>query len=447
MRYTGRVERIEPKTPSGFRDLLPADAAARQALMERIAAVFARYAYVPIDTPALERLEVLTGGDEGFSKQLYRARITEDDEPLGLRFDLTVPLARYVAAHADKLVFPFKRWHMGNVWRGEHAQAGRYRQFVQCDADIVGSAEIAADAEIIALVYAVFAELGLADKVSLRISDRRIMGGLPEFLGFPPERLPAVLRAVDKQDKQGWEAVAAELTDKCGLDAQQTDGIQELLALKMPDAAELLSAADEYLKFTPQSHTGIEALRQLTQHLDALEVPRTAWAVDLSIARGLGYYTGMVFETSLAGAPQYGSVCSGGRYDGLVERFSPLKLSGVGMSVGLDRLFSALGELGLASGTAPVASLAVLTFEPAAHEACLTLAARARAQGIATELYLGHEDTLKGQLAWAVKRGFPYVAIMGEREHARGVVQLKDMVKRTQEELSVGEVATKLAMR
>lgn len=442
--YTAAMDRIDPRTPSGFRDSLPADAAMRQRMTNRIAAVFERFGFAPIDTPALERPEVLTGGDEGFSKNIYRARITDDDEPLALRFDLTVPLARFVAAHSQDLQFPFLRYHIGKVWRGEHAQAGRYREFVQCDVDIVGAKSILADAQIVAVMYAAFSELGLSDRVRIRISNRKVLNGLADFLQFDAERTPQVLRAIDKLDKQGWDAVAKELSDKIGLDAQQIDAIQEFLALKAETPEAILDQASALLKFGVQSEQGIGELRELIGHLDALRIPRSAWELDLAVARGLGYYTGTVFETTLLALPQYGSVCSGGRYDNLVSRFSPMELSGVGTSIGIDRLIAALDELGLLDREVAPARVAVLDFEPTARAAVVGIAADLRASGISAALYLGHEETLKGQLTWAVKGGFPFVVIMGASECERGVVQLKDMAARTQTEVPVAELTERM---
>jgi histidyl-tRNA synthetase len=437
------MERIDPQPASGFRDYLPADTAARQAMMDRIAAVFERFGFSTIDTPSLERMEVLTGGDPEFKKYIYQARITDDDAPLGLRFDLTVPLARYVAAHADKLQMPFARYHIGKAWRGEHAQAGRYREFAQCDADIVGSRSMLADAQTIALVHALFAELGLADNIRIRISNRKLVNGLAEFLQFDTERTPMVLRAIDKLDKQAWTGVAAELRDKVGLDDQQVDAIQEFLDLKADTPEGLLDQVHTMLQFA-SAHPGVEELRELTRHLDSMKVPRSAWELNLSLVRGQGYYSGTVFETTLANAPQFGSVCSGGRYDDLVSRFAPMELPGVGLSVGIDRLFTALDELGLVPSAPGGATIAVLNFEPLAERAALTLATDLRGAGISTALYLGADDSLKGQLAWAVKSGFPYVAIMGAQENEKGVVQLKDMRARTQEEVPLAEVAKRL---
>jgi histidyl-tRNA synthetase len=437
-------DRIDSRAPSGFRDYLPADTMARQAMMDRIKTVFEQFVFLPIDTPALEREEVLTGGDAGFSKQLYRARITDDDEPLALRFDLTVPLARYVSAHADDLQFPFLRYHIGNVWRGEHAQAGRFRQFIQADADIVGATSITADAQVLALATETLDALGLDSAYTLRFSNRKVLEGLVTFLGLDAAQTPAVLRAIDKLDKHGWATVARELADKVGLDAQQIDGIQEFLALKGDTPEQLLDAAEAMLKFSDTAAEGVSQLRETVRHLDAMDVPRATWTLDLSIARGLGYYTGTVFETTLNALPQYGSICSGGRYDALVSRFSPLQLSGVGMSIGLDRLFAALDELGLVRTPTTTAKVAVLDFEPSAHDRVLSLAAELRRMGISAALYLGGDNSLKAQLAWAVKAGYPFVVLMGASELERGVVQLKNMQERTQDEVLVGQVAERL---
>jgi len=436
--------RIDPTNPSGFRDSLPADAAMRQAMMTRIAGVFERFGFAPIDTPALERPEVLTGGDEQFNKNIYRARITEDDEPLALRFDLTVPLARFVAAHADDLQFPFLRYHIGKVWRGEHPQTGRYREFIQCDVDIVGGNSILADAQIIAVMYAVFSELGLSDRVRIRISNRKVLNGLADFLQFDAQRTPQVLRAIDKLDQQNWDVVAKELSDKVGLDAQQIDAIQEFLALKAETPEALLNQASALLKFGTQSEQGINELRELIASLDSLRIPRSAWELDLAVARGLGYYTGTVFETTLLALPQYGSVCSGGRYDDLVSHFSPMQLSGVGTSIGIDRLIAALDELGLSQRNVAPARVAVLNFDASCRDSVLGLTTTLRDAGIATVLYLGNDDNLKGQLAWAVKGEFPFVIIMGTNELARGVVQLKDMSARTQSEVPLAELSDRL---
>jgi histidyl-tRNA synthetase len=437
------MERIDPQPSSGFRDYLPSDAAARQQIMDRVASVFERFGFAPIDTPALERLEVLTGGDPEFKKYLYQARITEEDQPLGLRFDLTVPLARYVAAHADKLQMPFARYHIGKCWRGEHAQAGRYREFIQCDADSIGTSSITADAQIIAMVYAVFSELGLAESIRIRISNRKLINGFAEFLQFDPAKTPAVLRAIDKLDKQPWERVANELRDGAGLDHQQVDAIQEFLDLKSDTPEGLLDQVHAMLQFA-SAHPGIDELRQLITNLDAFEIPRSAWNLDLSLVRGQGYYSGMVFETLLLNAQHYGSIASGGRYDDLVSRFAPMQLPGVGMSIGMDRLFAALDELGSIRAAPFTTKVAILNFDPACQEDVLAVATELRRADIPTALYVGSDYSLKSQLAWAVKSTIPYVVLMGAQEKERGVVQLKDMLARTQEEVPLAALVDRI---
>lgn len=438
------MSKIDPQPSSGFRDYLPADALARQAMFDRMRHIFEMYGFAPIDTPALERLDVLTGGDEHFSKQLYRARITDEDEPLGLRFDLTVPLARFVAAHAGEIQLPFMRYHIGKVWRGEHAQAGRYREFVQCDADIIGSKGVLADAQVIAVAYTLFKGLNLESSILIRVSNRKLLNGLAEFLQFDSAQTPAVLRAIDKLDKHEWTVVASELRDKVGLDDQQIDGIQEFLEIESSTAEGLLEQADTMLRFAEGSHPAITELRELVTHLDALQVPRSAWELDFSIARGLGYYTGTVFETSLNNAPQYGSVCSGGRYDDLVSRFAPMQLSGVGLSIGADRLFAALDELGAVDRQPTTTKVLLLNFDPTCQPDILALAAQLRQDSVRTLVYAGQEDSLKGQLAWAVKSQIPYVVIMGTQEKEKGVVQLKDMNAREQREIKVSDLAATL---
>jgi histidyl-tRNA synthetase len=267
---------------------------------------------------------------------------------------------------------------------------------------------------------------------------------LADFLQFETAKTPLVLRAIDKIDKLGWDPAAKELADKVGLDAQQVDAIQEFLKLKADTPEALLAQVHTMLQFGAVSHPGIEELKELIANLDALQVPRSAWELDLSIARGLGYYTGTVFETTFNPLPQYGSVCSGGRYDDLVARFAPMELSGVGMSVGIDRLFAALDEMGMLQRVAAPAKVAVLDFDASCRDAVLGVVTDLRTAGVATALYLGSDENLKSQLSWAVKGGFPYVVIMGPAEKERGVVQLKDMSARTQSEVPLTELARAL---
>lgn len=430
---------IDPSPASGFRDYLPDDAVTRLRFIEQLRASFARSGFAPIETPALERLPVLTGGDEQFAKQIYRARITDTDDPMGLRFDLTVPLARFVAAHANDLALPFRRYHIGPVWRGEHAQAGRYREFLQCDIDIIGTKSSSADADIIATLHGTLNDLG-AGAHTFHINNRKVLNGLAGFAQFDERNTPAVLRTIDKLDKIGWDGVRGDLVRECGLDEIQADTLKAFLDIREGANTDKLAAARELLKFSPQAVEGLDEIAAVLAHAEALGVPPEKLIVDFTIARGLGYYTGTVVETFLDQLPQIGSVASGGRYDDLVSRFAPFQVSAVGASIGFDRLYAALDELKLLQRSSSRARVAVLNFEPAATFACEQAVAGLRAQGVSAELYVGNEDTLKGQLSWAVKGQVPIVIIIGKDEVERGVAQVKDMAARSQEEIPLAEL-------
>lgn len=436
------MERLDPQPASGFRDFLPADAAARQRMSDTIAASCERFGYVSIDTPALERLEVLVD-EENMSKQVYRARLSDDDEDMGLRFDLTVPLARFVAAHAEQLGMPFRRYHIGKVWRGEHPQAGRYREFVQADADIVGAKDVAADAEIIALMYEVLRDLGASD-VTFRIGHRKVLDGLMVFAELDSSKTAPVLRSVDKLEKIGWKGVQKELKDKDKLSEQSVDSIRAFLDASRGPTDDVLTNVRKLLEFSPGAHEGIDELERMIGYMDALHVPRERWELDLSIARGLGYYTGPVFETRLNALPALGSVCSGGRYDSLVSRFAPMELAGTGGSLGIDRLFAGLDQLERIDRQRSGAQVAVLNFYEPAALAALNLVSRIRNEGMSALVYLGSEETLKGQLSWAVKHDVPFVVIIGQQELEKGVCQIKDLNQRSQVEAAFSDAPGEL---
>ena len=434
--------RIDPQTASGFRDFLPLEATARQHMSEMLAVMFARFGFMSIDTPSLERLEVIA--EEGnMDKQIYRARLTEDDDDMGLRFDLTVPLARFIAAHADKLPMPFRRYHIGKVWRGEHAQAGRYREFVQADADIVGAKDVAADAEIIALMYEALSSVG-ASNITFRIGNRKILNGLVQFAELKPTKTAGVLRAVDKLEKIGWEGVAKELSSKDKLSEGAVDSIRAFLEASRGSTEDVLVNVRRLLEFSGPAHEGVDELERMIGYLDAMHVPRERWELDLSIARGLGYYTGPVFETRLNALPELGSICSGGRYDALISRFAPMEMSATGASIGLDRLFTGLDKLDLIDRPHVGAQVAVLNFYEPARAAALNVVSRIRSAGVSAQPYLGNEETLKGQLSWSVKHGIAFVVIIGQRELEKGVCQLKNLSERSQEEIPLNEVPSEL---
>jgi histidyl-tRNA synthetase len=400
-------DKVKPDLGGGFRDYLPEDQIVRQNMLDTIKRVFERFGFAPLETPGLERVEVLTGGDPEFNKQIFRARLADEEENLALRFDLTVPLARVVAANSDKLVFPFKRYQTGKVWRGESPQKGRYREFTQCDIDIIGSPSVMADAEVVAVAYETLAALGLEEFV-IKVNNRKLLAD------FSPE----VLRSIDKLGKIGWEGIEKELP------AGQVEKVKD------------------FIKTTKTN----DELDDLLQNLKALGVPEEKIVVDNTIVRGLGYYTGTVFEVVFTSPDleSYGSIFSGGRYDNLVERFSPMKIPAIGASLGFDRLFAALDELGMLPRQKTAAKVLVLNFDDSCQVAVQKVTTELRRSDIPTELYLGQENTFKGQLAYAVKKEYPVVIIIGPDEKARGAVTVKNMSARVQTEAALDEVISKV---
>jgi histidyl-tRNA synthetase len=426
---------INPELPSGFRDYLPENMMVRQAMCDKIKTVFERFGFLPLDTPGIERKEVLTGGDENFSKQIFNVNLHEEKDDFALRFDLTVPLARVVSLYSEELPKPFKRYQVGNVWRGERAQAGRFKEFMQFDADIVGSSRLIADAEIIALMYETMNSLGLKNFL-IKINNRKILNGLADFVGYEKKSNADVLRIIDKMDKIGWEGVEKELTDSVKLDKEQTKKLKEFLDLRAESSEKILTEASGLIKKSDEATEGIKELEEIIADLKALGVPEKYYRVDLSVARGLGYYTGPVFETILTDLPGIGSVMSGGRYDDLVSRFSVQNIPSVGASVGLDRLFAAMEKLGMIKKKKTLVKAVVLNFDKEAEDYCLKIVAELRKSEIDSEIYLGKEINLKGQLAYALTQEIPVVLIAGEKEKKTQTVQIKDVVKRTQEEIA-----------
>jgi len=429
---------IKPNLASGFRDYLPRDAAAREWMVETIKGVFKRFGFAPLETPGVEREEILTGGDENFKKQIFKLNLAGQEEKTALRFDLTVPLARVVAGYPNEIAKPFKRYQAGNVWRGERAQAGRYREFMQFDADIVGASAVAADAEFISLIYEVFSALGL-EKFTIRVNNRKILNALPDYAGFPKGKAEEVLRIMDKLDKIGWKSVEAELVSGPKLKKESIARIREFLDIKGTNG-EILGRVIEVFEKAGASREGADELARLRANIGALGVPDANWKLDLSVARGLGYYTGMVFEVSLADCPEIGTVSAGGRYDNLVSRFGSAEIPATGGSIGVDRLFVALKKLNLFPDFSSNADALILNFDSDSEMVCEALATDLRRGGIAAELYLGQEKSLKGQLAYAAKGNYPFVLIIGSEEREKEKVQVKDMKERTQEAVERDEI-------
>ena len=437
---------IEPKLPGGFKDYLPEDMIPRQKMLDTIRDVFERFGFSPLDTSGIEKTDVLTGGDQNFKKQIYGVISQGGDEnELSLRFDLTVPLARVMAANASVLKKPFKRYEMGKVWRGERQQAGRYREFTQCDADIVGSEKRSSDAEIIALMAETMKQLGFS-KFVIRINNRKILNGLSEYAGFEAWKTEPVLRALDKLDKQKWGDVAAELADKKGayLSTEQIEAVRKFVELKGSTTNSLFEKAEKLLGENTSALEGIKELKDIVQYLKLLDVPEDVWVIDFSVARGLGYYTGTIFETILTDLPQIGSVFSGGRYDNLIERFGSASIPAVGTSVGVDRLFAAMEQLNLVQKTRTIAQVLFLNFDEVGEKDVIKNCVLLREAGINAEYYLGNEENLKGQLAYAVAMEIPIVIIIGATESGKGVALVKDMNARTQEEVKQKDLVRKV---
>src|ERR1035437_6329872 len=420
---------INPELPGGFRDYLPEDMIVRQAMCDKIRSVFERFGFLPLDTPGIEKTEVLTGGDANFRMHMFNVSLNGEDEDLALRFDLTVPLARVMSQYSEQLQKPFKRYQVGKCWRGERSQAGRFKEFMQFDADIVGSARISADAEIVALMYEVMTSMGLKDLI-IKINNRKILNGLSDFVGYEKDLNTNVLRIMDKMDKIGWSGVEKELVEAIKLNKEQLKKIKEFL-----DIGSDFKKAYELMEGSTEAKEGLDELKEMIDNIKSLGVPEKYYKIDFSVARGLGYYTGPVFETLLTDLPGIGSVMSGGRYDDLVTRFSAQNLPAVGTSVGVDRLFVAMEKLGLIKKSKTLVKAVVLNFDKGAEDYCQKIVAELRKNGIASEIYLGKEENIKGQLAYALTQEIPVVLIAGEKEKEAKTVQIKNIITRTQTEV------------
>jgi histidyl-tRNA synthetase len=344
-----------------------------------------------------------------------------------------------VAAYPNGIAKPFKRYETGKVWRGERPQAGRFREFVQFDADIVGSKSAMADAEIVSLMYETMAALGFTNFL-VRVNNRKVLNGLAAYAGFSEENNAAVLRAIDKFDKIAWEGVREELLrapgDRndpgVGLTGDQADAIKRFIDIRGGSPEETLNAVGKLMENSPMAQEGIRELREIMVSAEALGIPADKWTIDLSVARGLGYYTGPVFETVLTDLQSIGSVFSGGRYDDLVSRFGSMTVPATGASVGVDRLFAAMEKLGIVPAETTVTKVMILNFESGCRDLVQRAASQLRRAGIPTEIYLGQEATLKAQLSFAVKQNIPFVVIIGGEEKKAGTAVVKDLRKRDQ---------------
>ena len=432
------MEKIRPHTLSGFMELLPAPQLQMEAVMQVLRETYALYGFTPLDTPAIEAADVLLakGGGET-EKQIYRFQ--KGDGDLALRFDLTVPLAKYVALHYNELTFPFRRYQIGKVYRGERAQRGRFREFYQADIDVIGDGRlsVANEAEIPSVIYRTFSRLGLK-RFQIRVNNRKILNGFYAMLGLG-EKAGDIMRAVDKLDKIGPEKLKAILLDDCGLTDAQADEILSFITIRGTNA-EVLSALEGYRGRNETLDLGLDELRAVTQYLSAFGVPEENFAVDLTIARGLDYYTGTVYETTLLDHPEIGSVCSGGRYDNLAEYYTDRQLPGVGISIGLTRLFYVLNEQNmLAAGHDSPADVLIVPMTDDLGPA-VRLATGLREAGVRAQLYTENRK-FKQKIQYADKLHIPFVAFLGEDEIAAGTVSVKRLATAEQQTLPPEDAA------
>jgi histidyl-tRNA synthetase len=416
-------QRITPRTLKGFRDYPPEAMIPRERLIDVARRVYRSYGFSPIDTPALEYLEILAGkGSEETDKQLYKFK-DHGGRDVGLRFDLTVPLARFAAQHINELGTPFKRYHIATVWRGENTQRGRYREFMQCDFDTIGTRSIAADIETTLVIHDLMRAIGFED-FKIHLNNRMVLTGLLEQLGLA-ERATAVLRVLDKLGKIGPEAVADELISAADTTLEQAKAIVRLSEIAGSNE-EILRQVDALVSTNQTGQEGVQKLREVLAAVMAAGVSESRIKIDVSIARGLDYYTGTIFETYLDALPGIGSVCSGGRYDNLAELFTSQELPGIGASLGLDRLLAAMEELGMIEKVATPAPVFIPYFDASRLHDYLKLAAALRAAGIGVEVFPDAKK-LGQQLKYADRRGFRVALIAGGNEFAAGTIQVKNL--------------------
>jgi histidyl-tRNA synthetase len=413
---------IEPRTLKGFRDHLPAQALARERVLEIARRVYRSYGFAPIDTPALEYLEILTGkGSDETDKQLYRFQ-DHGGRDVGLRFDLTVPFARFAAQHVHELGLPFKRYHMAAVWRGENTQRGRYREFMQCDFDTIGTTSPVADVEMVLVVHDLLAAIGI-ERFTIRLNDRRVLAGILGRLGLT-DQATSVLRSLDKLGKASPEAVAAELAAH-GVAAEAAAALLEMASLAGPPA-DVLARLSTLVGDEEQGRAGVAALTAIVAGAREAGVPDGRVAIDPSIARGLDYYTGIVLESFLDDLPALGSICSGGRYDNLAGLYTKQHLPGVGASLGIDRLLAGLEELGRVATVETPAEVFLVHFDERHLADYLRIATAIRAAGMAVEFF-PEAKKVGQQLKLAAKRGFPAALVIGSDEFAAGTAQFKNL--------------------
>ena len=444
------MKKVKPALLRGFdQEYLPGEQLQFNALVDLVRRNFERYGFLPIETPSAELKEVLTskGGTEKEIYALARLAAGDDEDEAAtrgaLRFDLTVPLARYVAMHERELAFPFRRYQIQRVWRGESPQArkGRFREFYQCDIDIIGREKLSslAEAEIPSVIYSVFREMAIGE-FRIRINNRKVLKGLLQRHGVPDAAAPAVLRALDKVDRAEKSKILQDMKQE-GLSASAASQLFDLLSEKR-DTNETLSTLENMTGKNELLEKGVAEAKEIVSAIRQFGVPESHFAMDLSVVRGLDYYTGTIYETTLVKSPELGSICSGGRYDDLASHFTDTRLPGVGISIGLTRLFSRLKEASLLRPLERTpAEVLVTTMDPKYLERYLAMARALREAGINTEVYL-EPARLKNQLAYADKKGFRVALVAGETEFGRNVVQVKDLLGRAQTDHALDQVVS-----
>jgi histidyl-tRNA synthetase len=441
---------IKPRTMPGVLELLPTEQITFQRMLDTIRAQFELFGFLPIETPVMELSEVLltkSGGET--EREVYFAQTTgsreQDKLPeLALRFDLTVPFARYVAEHENELSFPFRRYQIQRVYRGERPQRGRFREFYQCDIDVIAreSLSLRYDAEIPAVMERVFDRLGIGE-FTIRLNNRKLMRGLLDDLGVTDDEAKTlVLREVDKLEKRGAAAVSESLA-VLGLSEQAVARLVEVVQIRSTDHVSAITALDGLAGGGETLTEGVSELREVLETMRSLGVPEHRYALDLSIARGLDYYTGTVYETILDEHPGVGSICSGGRYDDLAGHYTSSRLPGVGMSIGLTRLFWQLREIGLVSASTSTVTALVTLMDAEAIDYTLDIATRLRAAGINTEAVV-EASKLGKQLKAADRAGIRFTIIAGSDERERGTATVKDLITQTQAEVAIGSIVDHL---
>jgi len=436
------MSKLKPKTPKGMRDFLPSDMYKREYVYGVVREVFESFGFEPISTPVMELEKNLMGNyGADAEKLIYHAKHTEGKEQLALRYDLTVPLSRFFAEHENELPLPFRRYHIAPVWRGERPGRGRYREFIQCDADIVGIKGIAADAECVSVVYAALTRLGFQD-FTIKMNTRKLLTGVGVYAGVPDDQLGELYRSIDKTDKIGLEGVAKELADS-GMAQEVIDRMVGLLGLQTDDKDAVLAHLQAEMGHIEIAQEGIQELQDLVKYTRAFGVDDANTMLDFTMVRGLGYYTGPIFETVITKPENLGSVQGGGRYDELIGLFRHQSLPTTGISLGIERIIDLMDQLDLYPESVKQSPIHVLVtvFDDNLLAESMKLAAELRNAGVSAEVYLDPRKSLGKQLGYAEGKGMPCAAIIGSDELAQGVVKLKRLADRHEETIQRGDVA------